>query len=123
MEGARLGWVGHVIVRDQLRCISELRGKDPGGLLVGTSILGPADEIQQLAVTVALIDLRVEDLGISNSSSPSMKTGRGGGCTWSGIVFRVAGSSIKTWNTGWTVRRLSGSRSITEWVPGCAITS
>ena len=62
MEGAQLGRVGHVIVCNQFRCISKLCGKDPGGLLVGTGIPGPADEIQQLAVTVALIDLRVEDL-------------------------------------------------------------
>ena len=62
MEGAWLGRVGHVIVHDQFGCISKLRGKDPGGLLVGTGIPGPADEIQQLAVTVALIDLRVKDL-------------------------------------------------------------
>ena len=52
-----------MIVRDQFGCISELCGKDPGGLLISTSIPGPVDEIQQLAVTVALIDLRVEDLG------------------------------------------------------------
>ena len=63
MEGARLGWVGHVIVHNQFRCISELRGKDQGGLLIGTGIPSPADEIQQLAVMAALIDLRVEDLG------------------------------------------------------------
>ena len=61
MEGARLGQVGHVIVRDQFGCISELHGKDPGGLLIGTGIPGPADEIQQFAVTAALINLRVED--------------------------------------------------------------
>ena len=63
MEGARLGRVGCMIVCDQFGCISELHGKDPGGLLVGTGIPCPADEIQQLAVTAALIDLRVEDLG------------------------------------------------------------
>ena len=63
MEGAWLGWVGRVIVCDQFGCISELRGKDPGGLLIGTSIPGPADEIQQFAVTAVLIDLRVKDLG------------------------------------------------------------
>ena len=63
MEGARLGWVGCVIVRDQFRCISELCGKDPGGLLIGTGIPGPVDEIQQLAIVAALINLRVEDLG------------------------------------------------------------
>ena len=63
MEGARLGWVGHMIVCDQFGCISKLHGKDPGGLLVGTGIPGPADKIQQLAVTAVLINLRVEDLG------------------------------------------------------------
>ena len=63
MEGARLGWVGHMIVHDQFRCISKLCGKDPGGLLVSTSIPGPVDKIQQFAVMVALINLRVEDLG------------------------------------------------------------
>ena len=36
MEGAWLGQVGRVIVRDQFGCISELCGKDPGGLLIGT---------------------------------------------------------------------------------------
>ena len=34
-----------------------------GQTMTGTGIPGPADEIQQLAVTAALIDLRVEDLG------------------------------------------------------------
>ena len=63
MEGARLGWVGRMIVHDQFGCISELCGKDPGGLLVGTGIPSPVDEIQQFAVMVALIDLRVKDLG------------------------------------------------------------
>ena len=46
MEGARLGRIGCMIIRDQLRCIPELRGQDPRGLLVGTGIPGPADEIQ-----------------------------------------------------------------------------
>ena len=46
MEGARLGQVGRMIVRNQFGCISKLRGKDPGGLLVSTGIPGPADEIQ-----------------------------------------------------------------------------
>ena len=45
MEGARLGQVGHVIVCDQFGCVSELHGKDPRGLLVGTGIPGPADEV------------------------------------------------------------------------------
>ena len=63
MEGAQLGQVGRVIVRNQFGCISELHGKDPGGLLISTAIPGPVDEIQQLAVTAALVDLRVEDLG------------------------------------------------------------
>ena len=63
MEGARLGRVGCVIVHNQFGCISKLHGKDPGGLLVGTGIPCPADEIQQLAVMAALIDLRVKDLG------------------------------------------------------------
>ena len=63
MEGAQLGRVGHMIFCDQFRCISELRGKDPGGLLIGTGIPSPVDEIQQLAVMAALINLRVEDLG------------------------------------------------------------
>ena len=62
MEGAWLGQVGRMIVHNQFRCISELCGKDPGGLLVSTGIPSPADEIQQLAVMTALIDLRVEDL-------------------------------------------------------------
>ena len=62
-KGGRLGQVGHMIVHDQFGCISELRGKDSGGLLVSTGIPGPADEIQQFAATAALIDLRVEDLG------------------------------------------------------------
>ena len=63
IEGAQLGRVGRVIVCDQFRCISELHGMDPGGLLISTGIPGPADEIQQFAVMAALIDLRVEDLG------------------------------------------------------------
>ena len=46
MEGAQLGQIGRVIIRDQLRCVPELRGQDPRGLLVGTGIPGPADEIQ-----------------------------------------------------------------------------
>ena len=46
MEGAQLGQIGCVIICDQLGCVPELRGQDPRGLLVGTSIPGPADEIQ-----------------------------------------------------------------------------
>ena len=46
MEGARLGRIGCVIIRDQLGCVPELRGQDPRGLLVGTGIPSPADEIQ-----------------------------------------------------------------------------
>ena len=34
--------------------------------------------------------------------------------------FGNAGSSMETWNTGCTTRKLSGSRRVTEWVPGCA---
>ena len=45
MEGARFGWVGCVKVCDQFGCISELHGQDPRGLLIGTGIPGPADEI------------------------------------------------------------------------------
>ena len=123
MEGARLGRVGHVIVRDQFGCISELCGKDPGGLLVGTSIPNPADEIQQLAVTAVLIDLRVEDLGDLKLWLTIYEDGRG---WWLYLVRdRVwgCGSSFKMWNTGWMAWRLSGSRSMTKWVPGCAITS
>ena len=123
MEEARLGRVVRVTVRNQFRCISELCGKDPGGLLVSTSIPSPVDKIQRFAVTVVLIDLRVEDLGDLKLWLAIYKDRWGGDCTRSGIVFRVAGSSIETWNTGWTAQRLSGSRSVTEWVPGCAITS
>ena len=46
MEGARLGRIGCVIIHDQLGCIPKLRGQDSRGLLVGTGIPGPADEIQ-----------------------------------------------------------------------------
>ena len=46
MEGARLGRIGRMIIRDQLGCVPELHGQDPRGLLVGTGIPGPADEIQ-----------------------------------------------------------------------------
>ena len=46
MEGARLGRIGCMIIRDQLRCVPELRGQDPRGLLVSTGIPGPVDEIQ-----------------------------------------------------------------------------
>ena len=45
MEGAGLGRISRVIVHDQFRCIPELRGKDPRGLLVGTGIPGPVDEV------------------------------------------------------------------------------
>ena len=61
-DGGGPAWLGRP--RDSpFGCTSELHGKDPGGLLIGTGIPGPADEIQQLAVTAVLIDLRVEDLG------------------------------------------------------------
>ena len=62
MEGAGLGQISRVIVCDQFRCIPELRGEDPRGLLIGTGIPGPADEVQQLAVMAPLIDLGVENL-------------------------------------------------------------
>ena len=46
MEGAQLGRIDCMIIRDQLGCVPKLRGQDPRGLLVGTGIPGPADEIQ-----------------------------------------------------------------------------
>ena len=63
VKGAWLGWICRVIVYDQFGCVPELHGKDPRGLLIGTSILSPADEVQQLAVMTPLVDLGVEDLG------------------------------------------------------------
>ena len=45
MEGARLGRVGCVIVRDQFGCVSKLYGQDSRGLLIGTGISGPVDEV------------------------------------------------------------------------------
>ena len=62
VKGARLGWICHMIVCDQFRCIPKLHGKDTRGLLVSTSIPSPVDEVQQLAVTTLLVDLGVEDL-------------------------------------------------------------
>jgi len=37
-----------------------------------------------------------------------------------GNRIRVAGSNIETWKPGCTAQRLSGSRRVTEWVPGSA---
>ena len=45
LEGARLGWICHVIVRDQFGCVPELCHEDPRGLLVGTGIPSPADKV------------------------------------------------------------------------------
>ena len=53
-------------------------------------------------------------------NSGSSLIGGGGGWMWLGIGFGVAGSNIETWITGCTVQRLSGSYSMTEWVPGHA---
>ena len=46
MEGARLGQISCVIIRDQLGCVPELRGQDPRGLLVGTVL--PAYPVQRM---------------------------------------------------------------------------
>ena len=41
-------------------------------------------------------------------------------CIRLGISFRVAGSSMETWKTGWTPWNVSRSRRIQEWDPDCA---
>ena len=63
VKGAQLGQKCRVIVCNQFRCIPKLHGEDPRSLLVGTSILSPVDKVQQLAVTMLLVDLGVKDLG------------------------------------------------------------
>ena len=51
---------------------------------------------------------------ISNSGSPSMMTGGGGGWIRLGMVLGEAGSNIETWKTGCTARMESGSRKVIE---------
>src|SRR5882724_5349949 len=67
---------------------------------------------------LSILESRISE--ISNSGSSSTMIGGGGGGNQSGIGFRVAGSNIEMWKTGCTARRLSGSRRVTEWVPGSA---
>src|SRR6266481_1363540 len=50
---------------------------------------------------------------ISNLGSLSTYTGGGGGWKWPRMVLAIVGSSMDTWNTGLTARRLSGSLRVT----------
>ena len=67
-----------------------------------------------------LLTLESRILEILNSGSSSTMMGGGGGWTWSGMGLGFAGSNIETWKTGCTVRKLSGSCKVIEWVPGHA---
>ena len=60
-------------------------------------------------------------LEISYSGSPSMITGAGGGLERCWKVLGVAGSSIETWNTGWTALMVSGRWSVNDCRLGQAI--
>ena len=48
VKGAWLGQICRMIVCNQFRCIPELRGKDPRGLLIGTGIPSPADDVRYI---------------------------------------------------------------------------
>ena len=52
-----------------------------------------------------------------------MMTGGGGGWTQLGILLGFSGSSIATWNTGWTDQKCAGSQSMNELRPTCDSTS
>ena len=60
---------------------------------------------------------------ISYSGSPSMSTGSGGGWIHLGMEFRVLGSSMETWKTGWIARMESGSWRVNNKGPAWAIIS
>src|SRR6266481_2689367 len=76
-----------------------------------------ANSVQVLRDITLIFESRISD--ISNLGSSLTKMGGGGGWTQSGIGFGNADSSMETWNTGCTARKLSGSHRVTEWVPGC----
>src|SRR6266481_5247666 len=61
-----------------------------------------------------LSSLESKTSAISNSGSLSTYMGGGSGWEWPGMVLAIAGSSMDTWNTGWTAWRLSGSLRVTE---------
>ena len=42
--------------------VIEFSGKEPRGFFVGTCVTGPADKVEELAVTPSPINLRVKDL-------------------------------------------------------------
>ena len=60
-------------------------------------------------------------LEISYSGSPSMIIGAGGGSERCWKELGVAGSSMETWNTGWTALMVSGRRSVNDCGLGWAI--
>ena len=113
-------------IQDEFRCISKF-----GGRIHDVSSLVPVYPVQQtrynsLHLQCQWYIFESRTSAISNSGSLSTKTGfteGGGGWTQSGIMFRVTGSSIEMWNTGWMTQRLSGRQRVTEWVPSCAVWS
>src|SRR6266481_6785935 len=64
--------------------------------------------------TQQLSSLESKTSAISNSGSLSTYMGGGGGWEQPRMVLAIAGSSMDTWNTGWTMQRLSGSLRVTE---------
>ena len=59
---SRLVQVSEMKVVNELRCMSELVSQQPGGFFVCTFVSGPTDEVQEFAIPVSTVDLRVEDL-------------------------------------------------------------
>ena len=90
-ERSRLVGVGQVEVRYKLLGVPKFSGKDPGHLLVGAFITGPADQVQESAGPMPLVNLRVEDF----RDSSSLLTSMGGGGVWRCLEmeFGVAGSN------------------------------
>jgi len=62
-------------------------------------------------------------LEISYSGSPSMIIGAGGGLERYWKVLGMAGSSIETWNMGWTALMVSRRRRVNDYGLGWAIIS
>jgi hypothetical protein len=57
------------------------------------------------------------------SGSLLTTTGAGRGSEQSGKEFRVVGSSMEMWNTGWTEHMELGRQSVKECIPGHAMIS
>ena len=73
----------------------------------------------QLCHWWSILESRISKILYSGSLSTLIRGG--GDCTQFGIMFGMEGSSWETWNMGWMEFMESGSWSIKEWEPACAM--